>query len=340
MPHLVSPPVIEKANTLPTIGVAICTCNGMPYVEQQLQSIVSQDLLPDEIVVSDDASDDGTWEYLLSWSQLQTIPVVLQRNTPRLGIVKNFESAVTRLNTDIIFLCDQDDIWEHSKIRLLVNRLAANAALLMVHSDAQLVDRDGHDLGSALLDAVSLTVYERELIRDGKAMEVLCRRNVVTGATAAFKRSLLEIAVPFAPDWLHDEWLAILAASANAIDLEPCSTVRYRQHGRNAIGMEAPGISRVFNRFKFVAKLPGGKFQSLRLTRIEQLLDRLKVSGGLPQQWEAMLIDWYHFALFRASLPAPIAIRMFSVLKRGLLTNGYQRFGRGWLSAFRDILKR
>ena len=44
------------------VSVVLCTCNGEKFIEEQMQSLVSQSILPDEIVVCDDCSDDRTFE--------------------------------------------------------------------------------------------------------------------------------------------------------------------------------------------------------------------------------------------------------------------------------------
>ena len=52
----------------------------------------------------------------------------------------------------------------------------------------------------------------------GDALSVLIRRNIATGATMMFRRRLLETALPFAPSWLHDEWLAAVGSAVGRVD--------------------------------------------------------------------------------------------------------------------------
>jgi hypothetical protein len=58
----------------------------------------------------------------------------------------------------------------------------------------------------------------------------------VVGCSASFNRAALEFAVPLPPASPHDWWLALSASSLGRIAEAPRPTVRYRQHGRNAIG--------------------------------------------------------------------------------------------------------
>jgi len=323
-----------------TCGIAMCTCNGMPYLPQQLDSLLQQDRLPDQIAIHDDASDDGSWEYLQQWAARQSIDVKLVRNEPRLGVVRNFEAAVQSLQTDLIFLCDQDDVWLPFKISLLSQQFEQDPALTLLHSDARLVDAQGVDMQASLFQSLGLSEEERGWVAQGRALDVLCRRNIVTGAAAVFRRDLLSLALPFSPDWVHDEWLAILAAAKGKMRSEPSSTVQYREHGRNAIGMEAPGLARLVKRFRFVMALPESKFQLLRLTRVEQLKARLEREGSLNPDLAAMLSDWLRFARFRAGLSRYLPLRILAVLRHAVITSDYRRFGRGPLSALRDVLMR
>ena len=73
----------------------MCTCNGAAWLREQLDSIAAQSRLPDHVVISDDASTDGTWPLLEAWQAAMAgrVRVTLLRNDPRVGIVRNFEAA-------------------------------------------------------------------------------------------------------------------------------------------------------------------------------------------------------------------------------------------------------
>ncbi|MBW6521001.1 MAG: glycosyltransferase, partial [Desulfoarculaceae bacterium] len=42
------------------ISIALCTYNGEQFLQEQLDSIAAQSLLPDELVICDDRSSDAT----------------------------------------------------------------------------------------------------------------------------------------------------------------------------------------------------------------------------------------------------------------------------------------
>ena len=53
-----------------------------------------------------------------------------------------------------------------------------------------------------------------------------------------------------------------------------------------------------------------------------------------------MLADWLRFARFRAGLSRYLPLRILAVLRHAVSTSDYRRFGRGPLSALRDVLMR
>jgi hypothetical protein len=87
-----------------------------------------------------------------------------------------------------------------------------------------------------LWPTIRFTPAEQRQWRAGRAVEVLLRHNVVTGATLAFRREFRDLVLPIPAGWVHDGWLALLiAAVANTVPIaEPL--IEYRQHAAQQIG--------------------------------------------------------------------------------------------------------
>jgi Glycosyl transferase family 2 len=221
------------------IGVALCTYNGARYLQAQLDSILDQDLPVHEIVIGDDGSSDQTLPLLHAFAtraEALGIRVDVVQHARNLGYVRNFTDALQRCRADILFLCDQDDVWHPGRVRTFVQRFQADAGLLLLHSDARLVDAQGAPLGQRLLEVLQVHPAEVELERTGQAMEVILQRNFVTGATCALRRTLLAESLPVPTGWSHDEWLAVNASLRGGLDVLVEPTIDYRQHGNNQIG--------------------------------------------------------------------------------------------------------
>lgn len=224
---------------VPTVSIALCTHNGKDFLSDQLKSIQCQTLQPNEIIICDDDSSDGTLEIIQQFSEL--LPIKLFRNIPALGTIKNFELAVSLCTSKIIFLCDQDDYWLHHKIENLVNYLEENPTKEVVFSNAVIVDNQLQDLQTTMWEKVRFWEDEIEDWKRGKALDLLLTGNRVTGCTVAMRKTFAEKSRPFPthihPNFIHDGWIGILASINDEIGFVNEPLVLYRQHEQQQVGI-------------------------------------------------------------------------------------------------------
>ena len=324
------------------VSVALCTFNGARFVREQVRSICLQTLTPREIVLSDDGSRDNSIEVaratVLKCKAARpglSVELRVLQNAVPLRVTKNFEQAVRACRGDLIALSDQDDIWTSTRLERMVAQFEARPGLLLLHSDARLVGANRADLGESLFHALEVKRFELNWVHAGLAFDVLLRRNLVTGATTVFRRSLLRQAAPFPVEWLHDEWLAIIAAALGSIDLLEEELIEYRQHGGNQIGARRDSfMGKVHKTFK-----SRGNTNTLRTVKAEILLQRLLQLGDLarPETIEKVRGKVAH-QRFRAALPASRFARVMPVIRESL-TGRYEKFGRGARGIVRDLFE-
>lgn len=214
------------------ISVAMCTYNGEKYVKEQLMSIISQTVLPDEIVICDDRSSDNTIDVvkkaLKDWNGICQIIV----NEKNLGYRKNFERAIELCHGEYIFLSDQDDVWDSKKIEYMINEIKKDEEILLVFHDAELVDHNLESLGITLWQRLGAYINE---LKNNDFRRIL-ESNVVQGSACLIKRELFEYATPFPEIAVHDEWLALVAIAKGKIYPLNLVLSKYRQSESNAIG--------------------------------------------------------------------------------------------------------
>jgi glycosyltransferase involved in cell wall biosynthesis len=329
--------VTEAEQVRPFVSVALCTHNGARFVEAQLRSILNQTVPPQQLVLSDDDSTDATvqlvTELVEEHRQQRPLEFVVFRNSPALGVAANFEQAIVACSGDLIALSDQDDVWVPERLAEAVATFAARPELSLLHSDARLVDATGAPLGATLFGSLEVSEWERETETTTDALRVLVRRNIVTGATAVFRRELAERAMPIPEGWIHDEWLAAVASATGRIGIDDRQLVDYRQHATNQIGA---------GKLSFAQKL--GKLQQPRaernrtlLLRSEQLLARLHAIGVEPSLLELARGKVRHEA-FRSRLPSNRLLRVVPVLVRAA-GGWYRRYGMGAQDVLRDLVQ-
>ncbi|MGK2854110.1 MAG: glycosyltransferase family 2 protein, partial [Microbacteriaceae bacterium] len=220
------------------ISVALCTHNGAAFIAEQLASILAQTRLPDQLVISDDASTDDTVALIhrIIAGAAASIRIDVTRNTEALGVTANFQQALEACSGDLIALCDQDDTWMPDRLAVLGERFDADPELLVLGSDATIVDADGSSRGFGLFEALDISAREFAEVHHGDSFAALLRRNLFTGATMMIRADLVSAASPFPGEWVHDEWLAIVGAATGKVDLLEVPLIGYRQHGANQIG--------------------------------------------------------------------------------------------------------
>jgi glycosyltransferase involved in cell wall biosynthesis len=92
------------------ISVIIPCHNASLWVSEALDSVAEQTLSPAEIIVVDDASEDGTSEVVLDWAASSSLPVVLERVDKRNAAAARNVGA-RRARGDWLALLDADDRW-------------------------------------------------------------------------------------------------------------------------------------------------------------------------------------------------------------------------------------
>ena len=215
------------------VSVAMCTFNGAAFVEAQLESILSQSRPPDEIILCDDGSTDGTVDLATKFAQKYPHKIRLIQNQRRLGHCRNFESAVSLVTGDVIYLSDQDDVWFPDKVASMLRVFAEDPEVVLVYSDAVITDQELRPTG---------TVFNRRKdaqLQKTPTLQQLSRGPAFNGLMMAFRSRLKPFVIPFSPlslQWGHDHWIAFIAYAVGEIRLVDRPLVYYRRHGTNSGG--------------------------------------------------------------------------------------------------------
>ena len=320
------------------LSVVLCTYNGEAFLREQLSSLLSQSRPPDEIVIGDDASTDASWGILETFvpeAKSRHIDVQLVRHPVNLGYVRNFASMLRLAKGDVLFLCDQDDIWSASKLEVMSGRFRTDPSLMLLHSDARLIDHSGANLPYGLFQSIALADSERNGIRRGDGFAVFLRRNIVTGATAALRRAVVERALPVGDGWVHDEWLALMAAVLGRVDFLDEPLIDYRQHGGNQIGSRKRSLRmKVDDMLRSHTVWIREKEASLGL-----LANHLRTLEPMPVREIEQVQDMQAHYRARSQIGGWRGGRLMPIFRE--LRNGrYRLYGTGGFTAMRDLLRR
>jgi len=219
----------------PDVAVVLCTYNGSRHLETQLESLVAQ-TWPIALYAFDDASTDDTVAILHSFSNRLNISVFV--NEQNVGFVSNFEAGIKRVldeGYNHIALCDQDDLWEPTRIATGMKRLQSIEANskpqmpVLVHSDLMMIDANNQPVHHSFFE------YRQYAINNSPSLPTVLGQNGVMGNTILMNRALASIALPFPPQLhVHDYWLAVLIELFGHREQLAQALVSYRIHNDNA----------------------------------------------------------------------------------------------------------
>ena len=214
------------------ISVCIATHNGGEYIKEQIDSILCQLSKEDEIVISDDGSDDSTLDILNLYKDPR---IKILRYKHDISYMRsadytthNFENALLHAQGEYIFLSDQDDIWLPNKVEIMKAKLQDNG---LVVSDCVVVD--------SKLNVIHPSYFTIHRTKKG-ILNNLCI-NAFHGACMAFRKEILDQAIPFPHSNVgHDFWLGLIATHYYSVEFIDQPLILYRRHS-NTVSPSAKG---------------------------------------------------------------------------------------------------
>lgn len=228
-------------------SVVMATYNGELYIEEQIDSVLKNLDEDDELIISDDGSSDGTraivHSYIEKDSRIQLV------DGPQKGVIKNFENGLKCAKGEIIFLCDQDDIWTDNKVETVYSVMSDESTKLVMH-DAVVV-QDGHEIYASFMNhrGSKLGLFHNVL------------KNSYIGCCMAFKRELLQYILPFPEKiCMHDQWIGLIGEMTGKNVFISDKLISYRRHENNASTMKGLSVlKKIKNRYYMLTELKRAK---------------------------------------------------------------------------------
>ena len=206
------------------LSVCMASYNGAAYIREQIDSILPQLGPDDELIVVDDASSDATVAVVKSIADER---IALVRSEVNRGYVRTFEDAVARAHGDVIFLSDQDDVWNPSRVKTMLTAL--RGAPLVV-SNFSAFGGDLSRIQSRRLRAADSGRRFRNIFW------VWVGVRPYYGCTMAFPAELRGALLPF-PRYLtetHDQWIGFVANACGRVVHLETETLKRRLHESNS----------------------------------------------------------------------------------------------------------
>lgn len=212
-----------------TTTVVLTTYNGMNYLKPLVDSLRLQTRKIDEVLIYDDGSKDGTSFFvhdyiekyhLNNWS--------FYENKQNKGWKKNFRDGILSASGDLIFPCDQDDIWNLNKVEIMARYFEKNQSMLLLSSDYTPLYEKGSSKVDTFDDANSptLPIY----VKCDEKFAVHLRPGCVMCIRKDFVEKLRKV---WNAEYAHDAflWTAATLAEGNFLLRQPL--IQFRRHSNN-----------------------------------------------------------------------------------------------------------
>ena len=209
----------------PKISVCIATYNGEKCIKEQLDSIICQLGEDDEIIISDDESNDNTIQIIENFKdpRIKIFSHSPNRKTKyRFDLTtRNIENALSKAQGDFIFLADQDDIWVENKVKKIIPLFEKYSLIL---HDCTIIDNSKKVLHESYF----------KLIKSKSGIINNLIKNSYLGCCMAFKKSILKKSIPFPISPIpHDIWIGLIAELKENVFFSNEKLIQYRRHENN-----------------------------------------------------------------------------------------------------------
>lgn len=119
-----------------TISIVMSVYNGQRFLLPQLDSIKNQTKPADEVIILDDGSTDESYQIIKNYIQENLLDNwSLEKNPQNYGWKRSFYTGISKCTGDIIFTCDQDDVWVKDKIEVMSSAIINNPDIELLVAD-------------------------------------------------------------------------------------------------------------------------------------------------------------------------------------------------------------
>ena len=287
------------------ISVVIATYNGSRFLEEQMESIRLQTLAPNEVYLSDDCSTDSTVSIVNAYINRNDLNNKwrIQKNKVNKGYAKNFLDAATQAKGDIIFFCDQDDVWIKDRIEVMSSVLDEHKDINLLCSSLQPFYQDKDTRRWSKKDLKEMTDDGTLEFPQFNSMNFHLKR---AGCTMCIRKSFLKEIMPYWIDgWAHDDFVWKMATISNSCGILHYCSMKRRMHSNNATVIrvrtregrvdQLQKFTQQFDSLKKYAKKIGASNEKIRIIEKNQQSILVRIDVVKNRYIWKWLILWFNY---------------------------------------------
>ncbi len=146
-----------KTNQL--VSIIMPTYNASKYIEDAIESVLSQTYTNWELIAVDDGSTDDSYKKLISFSNIDK-RIKVYRNKENLGVGKTSNFAISKAKGKYITRFDSDDVMPEYRLEKQVDYLNKNKNVVLVGGQVETIDTRGRKIGDKVFPIKSKDIYD------------------------------------------------------------------------------------------------------------------------------------------------------------------------------------
>ena len=128
----------------PRVSICLPNLNQRPFIEERLQSIVSQTFVDWECIAYDNFSDDGSWEIISEYASRDA--KIVARQAPKTGMYANWNNCINDARGSYIYIATSDDTMSPDCLEKMVTALDIHPDCDICQCGLQMIDREGNPM--------------------------------------------------------------------------------------------------------------------------------------------------------------------------------------------------
>lgn len=181
---------------MPFFSVVIPCYNSKKSIVKCLDSLVNQTFKDFEVILIDDYSQDGTYEFLKKYVKTINLKVVLLKNNENLGPAFSRNKGIIASQSEYIAFCDSDDWYEFNYLYLMHEATSKNNADI-VFSNSSRVFANGKNKFLNNISGIPKSGSMKEVLVTGvdSLGSMIIKRNIITECKIPHLRNGEDMAV-------------------------------------------------------------------------------------------------------------------------------------------------
>lgn len=283
------------------MSVVVSTYNGENYILDQMESLYKQTRKPDEVIIYDDCSTDKTVQKIRQYIIDKKLKANwrVEINSKNVGWRQNFMNLLWESTGDIVFTCDQDDIWRLDKLEILEKIMQENPKIEVLSTNYKSFFDNGK---------VKVGPFKN----DKKLKRIKIRNNFLNvacpGCTYCIRRSIIDLSKKYwYKEFAHDDLFWRLGLFGDSLYVYRDDLINWRKHSDSAYSKESLDLKTKSEKIKWLKMTAIFDNKLIKYIQNENLCSEYKMEKlRKNQKWLSVREEFYQtgrisliFYLFR-----------------------------------------